>query len=62
VKLRSLRVRLLLSATAAIFVALAFAWLVMTLLFERHIERRVQTDLVREGMQLAANLSIGPAR
>jgi signal transduction histidine kinase len=60
VKPRSLRVRLLLSATAAIFVALAFAWLVMTLLFERHIERRVQADLVREGMQLAANLSIGP--
>ncbi|HYJ39647.1 MAG TPA: sensor histidine kinase [Steroidobacteraceae bacterium] len=59
-KPRSLRVRLLLSATAAIFVALAFAWVVMTLLFERHIERRVQTDLVREGMQLAANLSIGP--
>ena len=59
-KPRSLRVRLLLIATAAIFVALAFAWLVMTMLFERHIERRVHADLVREGMQLAANLSIGP--
>src|SRR5688572_20046509 len=31
----------------------------MTLLFERHIERRVEADLVREGMQLAANVSIG---
>ena len=60
-KPRSLRVRLLLAATAAIFVALAFAWLVMTLLFERHIERRVETDLVREGMQLAASLSIAPS-
>jgi signal transduction histidine kinase len=60
VKARSLRVRLLLSATAAIFVALALAWLVMTMLFERHIERRVHADLVREGMQLAANLSTGP--
>jgi signal transduction histidine kinase len=59
VKPRSLRVRLLLSATAAIFIALAFAWFVMTLLFERHIERRVQADLVREGLQLAASLSIG---
>lgn len=59
-KPRSLRVRLLLSATAAIFVALAFAWFVMTKLFERHIERRVHADLAREGMQLAANLSIGP--
>jgi len=59
VRSRSLRVRLLLSAAVAIFIALAAAWLVMTLLFERHIERRVQADLVREGMQLAANLSIG---
>jgi signal transduction histidine kinase len=55
-----LRVRLLLGAAVAIFVALAAAWVVMTLLFERHIERRVQADLVREGMQLAANVSIGP--
>jgi len=55
-----LRVRLLLSATAAIFVALAFAWFVMTKVFERHIERRVHADLAREGMQLAANVSIGP--
>lgn len=59
-KSRSLRVRLLLIATAAIFIALAFAWFVMTLLFERHIERRVHTDLVREGTQLVASLSIAP--
>ncbi|HKU14865.1 MAG TPA: ATP-binding protein [Steroidobacteraceae bacterium] len=58
-KPRSLRMRLLLGAAVAIFVALAAAWVVMTLLFERHIERRVQADLVREGMQLAASLSIG---
>ena len=58
-KRRSLRVRLLLGATVAIFLALAAAWVVMTLLFERHIERRVRADLVRDGMQLAANLSIG---
>src|SRR5689334_20540618 len=32
----------------------------MTLLFERHIEHRVRAELIREGMQLAANLSIGP--
>ena len=59
-KPRSLRVRLLLSAAVAVFLALAAAWLVMTLLFGRHIERRVQTDLARDGMQLAANVSIGP--
>jgi signal transduction histidine kinase len=57
---RSLRVRLLLAAAVAIFVALAAAWVAMTLLFERHIERRVEADLTREGMQLAANLSIAP--
>jgi signal transduction histidine kinase len=56
---RSLRVRMLLIAAAAVFAALAAAWVVMTLLFERHIERRVRADLEREGMQLAADLSIG---
>jgi signal transduction histidine kinase len=60
VKQRSLRVRLLLGAAVAIFIALAAAWVVMTLLFERHIERRVRAELVREGMQLAANVAIGP--
>jgi signal transduction histidine kinase len=60
VKTRSLRVRLLLGAAVAIFVALAAAWIVMTLLFERHIERRVEADLIREGMQLAADVAIAP--
>jgi len=60
VKPRSLRVRLLLGAAVAIFVALAAAWVAMTLLFERHIERRVRAELVRDGLQLAANLSIAP--
>jgi signal transduction histidine kinase len=55
---RSLRVRLLLGAAIAIFLALAAAWVAMTLLFERHVERRIEADLVREGLQLAAALSI----
>jgi signal transduction histidine kinase len=58
VKPRSLRVRLLLSAAIAIFLALAAAWLAMTLLFERHVERRIEADLIREGLQLAAALSV----
>ena len=58
-KLRSLRVRLLLGAAVAIFVALAAAWFAMTLLFERHIERRAEADLVRNGMQLAADIAVG---
>jgi signal transduction histidine kinase len=56
--LRSLRVRLLLVAMLAIFVALAASWLAMTFLFERHIVRRVEADLTRDGMQLAANVSV----
>lgn len=55
---RSLRVRLLLSAAIAIFLALAAAWVAMTLLFERHVERRIEADLIREGLQLAAALSV----
>ncbi len=42
---RSLRVRLLLGAAIAIFLALAAAWVAMTLLFERHVERRIEADL-----------------
>jgi signal transduction histidine kinase len=49
----------LLGAAIAIFLALAAAWVAMTLLFERHIERRIEADLVREGLQLAATVSIG---
>ena len=56
---RSLRVRLLAGAAVAIFLALAAAWVGMTLLFERHIEHRAEADLVRIGMQLAADLAVG---
>jgi len=55
---RSLRVRLLLAAAIAIFVALTAAWLGMTLLFERHIEHRAEGELIRDAMQLAANATI----
>lgn len=54
-----MRVRLLLGAAIAIFLALAAAWVAMTLLFERHIERRIEADLIREGLQLAAAVAIG---
>lgn len=54
---RSLRWRLLLGATAAILVALCVAWLFMTLLFERHLERRLQAELTRDALALVANLS-----
>lgn len=57
-KARSLRLRLLAGAMVAIFAALAVAWLAMTMLFERHIERRVAEDLTRDGLQLVAALSV----
>ncbi|GAB2507161.1 sensor histidine kinase [Pseudoxanthomonas sangjuensis] len=55
---RSLHWRLLAGAAAAILLALCAAWLFMTLLFERHIERRLQDELARDGRRLVAALSL----
>lgn len=44
----------------AVFAALVIAWMAMTLLFERHIERRAAEDLIRNGLELTASLSLGP--
>lgn len=55
---RSLRWRLLLGAVAAILVALAVAWLFMTLLFERHLDRRLEAELTRDALALVARLSL----
>ena len=49
---RSLHWRLLAGAMAAILLALAVAWLFMTLLFERHLERRLQAEMTRDGLRL----------
>ena len=54
----SLRLRLLVAAMLAVFVALAVSGLALTLLFERHIERRAETDLTRVAQQLVAALSL----
>ncbi len=59
---RSLRVRLLAIAAAAIFAALTAAWFAMSFLFERHIERRVALELEREGRQLVADVSLDAKR
>lgn len=58
--LRSLQWRLLLGAAAAILAALVLAWLFMTLLFERHLERRLQAEMTRDALQIVAALSFGP--
>lgn len=54
----SLRWRLLLAAAAAILLALVIAWLFMTLLFERHLERRLQDDMTRDALVLVAGLGL----
>lgn len=48
--------RLLLGAAVTILAALAAAWGAMVWLFERHIERRVEAELVREATQVVAGL------
>ncbi len=55
---RSLRWRLLLGAGAAILIALAVAWAFMTLLFERHLDRRLEAELTRDALPLVAALSL----
>jgi signal transduction histidine kinase len=56
----SLRLRLLAGAAVAIFAALAVAWVAMTLLFQRHLELRVEQELRRDALQLIAGLTVDP--
>jgi signal transduction histidine kinase len=57
----SLRLRLLAGAAVAVFAALAIAWVAMTLLFQRHLEMRVEQELRRDALQLVAGLTVDPA-
>lgn len=58
-KARSLHLRLIAGAAVAILAALAVAWLAMTWLFERHIERREAAELRRSAMVLISGLRAG---
>ena len=58
--LRSLRWRLLLGGGAAVLVALIVAWLFMSLLFARHLERRLTVELTRDATRIAAAAELGP--
>ena len=53
---RSIRIRLLMAAALAILAALVASWLLLTVLFERHVERRVESDLTRIAEQLASSI------
>lgn len=57
---RSLNLRLLAFAGAAVAGALLVAWLTLGLLFERHAERQLQAELERHGLSLIAALSLDP--
>lgn len=56
----SLRWRLLLGAAVAIFMAMAISWAVMGLLFSRHAQRSIVTELTREGLEIIAGLQLAP--
>ncbi|VAW15953.1 Sensor protein PhoQ [hydrothermal vent metagenome] len=53
-KIRSLRLRLMISATGAILLALTIAGFGMVALFERHVERRIGSELDTYLNQIAA--------
>jgi signal transduction histidine kinase len=57
---RSLHLRLLAGAAVAIMAALVVAWLVMSTLFERQIERREAAELTRHGLAIVSSLRLTP--
>lgn len=56
----SLRWRLLLAAAAGILAALAIAWVFMTVLFERHLERNLEAEMTRDALGLVSGLAFDP--
>ena len=56
--IRSLRLRLLVGAAVAILISLAVAWSMMTVLFQRHLERREIQELDRQAVPLIAGLQV----
>ncbi|MBS0582820.1 MAG: HAMP domain-containing histidine kinase [Proteobacteria bacterium] len=56
---RSLRLRLLIGAAVAVFVAMLLAWVSMILLFAHHIERRAAKELTYDAVELVARLRLG---
>jgi signal transduction histidine kinase len=54
--MRSVRLRLLAGAACAIAAALVISWVALVLLFDQHIRRNVEDDLIRHGQQIAAAL------
>jgi len=57
-KSSSLKVRLFALAALWNGLALGFSWVALSLLFERHTERQVTADLIRQGEALVAGISL----
>lgn len=58
--LRSLNLRLIVYAGITIALALAAAWAILSLLFERHATSQLQASLENQGLSLIAGLSLQP--
>lgn len=58
---RSLRWRLLLGSGLAVLAALVVAWVAMSLLFSRHLERRLTLELTADGARIVALVDTDPA-
>lgn len=57
---RSLRWRLLLGSGLAVLMALAVAWIIMSLLFSRHLERRLTLEMTADATRIVALVDIDP--
>lgn len=58
--LRSIRLRLLAGGALAIAVALAVSWFTLVLLFDSHIRRNTEDDLIRHGRAIVSALTFSP--
>ena len=59
--LRSIRLRLLAGGALAIAAALLISWFTLVLLFDSHIRRNSEDDLIRHGRDLASAVTFSPA-
>ena len=58
--LRSIRLRLLAGGALAIAVALLVSWFTLVLLFDSHIRRNTEDDLIRHGRAIVSAISFTP--
>nr|WP_225908151.1 sensor histidine kinase [Hyphomonas sediminis] len=59
--MRSIRLRLLAGGALAVAAALLISWLTLVLLFDSHIRRNTEDDLIRHGRDLASAITFTPS-